>query len=250
MRKQRLPRTSFTPRFIRVFVHCLSALSLLSGCATALTRESQCLAGLAAEVVQANEEIANLEVVWHESIMRRDVVFHGATRSSPGGPAPLIGVTSISRGHGLWEVSAKDQPGVEEVRLAAQRSHNRLLKAKTRYQPLFAMYDQVYQRVRTRTEEETILSNLRTIMLAGPASFLFYPIIRWNVRATLWDGLDPDAATDPIANFCASRQSAESVVSDSRGSGVSVRGESSASQGQPQGLSPRLVAGHVPGMAH
>lgn len=234
MRTPRLPRTSFAPRFIPVFLHSLSALCLLSGCATALTRESHCLAGLTTEVVQAHEEIADLELVWRESIMRRDVAFHAATRSSVGSLAPPTNVTSISSGYGLWEASVKNDRGIEEARLAAQRSHSRLLEAKTQYQPLFAMYDQVYQRVRTRTEEETILSNVRTIMLAGPASFLFYPIIRWNVRATLWDGLDPDASSDPITNFCANRQPAESVASDSIGTA-------------PPALSSRLTADFGPG---
>lgn len=248
MLTQHLPRTSLPPRFISLFVHSLTALCFLSGCATALTRESQCLEGLATEVVQAHEEIAHLEVIWRESIIRRDVAFHAVMPSSAGAPATATNVISISRWYGLWEASVKDIRGVEETRLAAQQSHNRLVEAKTRYQPLFAMYDQVYQRVRTRTEEETILSSVRTIMLAGPVSFLFYPLIRWNVRATLWDGLDPDAASDPIANFCVSRQPAKSVASESAGIAVQVDDRPAPSQGQPPGLSPRISAGLVPAM--
>ena len=75
------------------------------------------------------------------------------------------------------------------------------------------MYDKVYQRVRTRTDEEEILSEVRMVLLAGPASLVLYPIIRWNVRSVLWDGADPDADTDPVTRFCAGRLVKEAMAS-------------------------------------
>jgi hypothetical protein len=151
------------PRLWRAAVAGVAGILFLGGCATALKRESRCLESLAPEIVQAEEEMANLEASWHESLGQRDT-------------AP-----------------------------AARRAYQRLAEAKARHRPLLGMYDQIYQRVRTRTDEEEILSQVRMVMLAGPASLVFYPIIRWNLRSVLWDGEDPDAESDPITRFCTDR---------------------------------------------
>lgn len=182
-------------------------LLFLTGCATALKRESQCLASMTPEIVQAKEELANLEASWHESLGRRDAVFsRGLAPFATGGVSPsqprsaLVGAVSA-----VFAVRTSESPQQEEARLGARRAYERLAEAKVRYQPFLGMYDKVYQRVRTRTDEDEILSEVRMVLLAGPASLVLYPIIRWNVRSVLWDGVDPDADTDPVTRFCAGR---------------------------------------------
>jgi len=182
-------------------------LLFLTGCATALKRESQCLASMTPEIVQAKEELENLEASWHESLGRRDVLFStglmpfSTSALSPSQPrSGLVGAV-----YATFAVRASESPKQEEARLAARRAYERLAEAKVRYQPFLGMYDKVYQRVRTRTDEEEILSEVRMVLLAGPASLVLYPIIRWNVRSVLWDGADPDADTDPVTRFCAGR---------------------------------------------
>jgi hypothetical protein len=154
----------------RVVVAGVATVLLLGGCATALKRETRCLVSLTPEIVQAREEIADLEASWHDSLGHRET-------------APA----------------------------AAGRAYQQLLEAKARHRPLLGMYDQVYRRVRTRTEEEEILSQVRMVMLAGPPSLVFYPIIRWNVRSVLWDGADPDSDNDPVTRFCADRLTEENT---------------------------------------
>jgi hypothetical protein len=148
----------------RVAVAGVLTVLLLGGCATALKRETRCLESLTPEIVQAREEVANLEASWRESL-------------------------------GLREAG----------RAAVNRAYQQLAEAKARHRPLLGVYDQVYQRVLTRTDEEEILSQVRMVMMAGPPSLVFYPIIRWNVRSVLWDGADPDADNDPVTRFCADR---------------------------------------------
>ena len=179
---------------LRVSVAGLAALIFLGGCATALKRESRCLASLTPEIVQAKEEMANLEASWHDSLGRRDAVF-GQTAAPFGSLAGRVGRV-------VW---IGENPQQEQARLAAAQAYQRLAEAKARHRPLLGMYDKVYQRVRTRTDEEEILSEVRMVLLAGPASLVFYPIIRWNVRSVLWDGADPDAESDPVTRFCADR---------------------------------------------
>jgi hypothetical protein len=164
----------------------------LTGCATALKRDSRCLSALTVDVIQAHEELAALEAAWHASLRRRDLAMDRPRRPQPEGGDSMAMQTA-------WRDT--------------QESYARLQNAKTRHQPLMTMYEKVYQRVRTRTEEEEILSEVRTFMLVGPASFVFYPIVRWNVRAVLWEDNDPDAPTDPVTTFCSMRVNEELPLS-------------------------------------
>jgi hypothetical protein len=189
---------------------------LSTGCSVALKRESQCLVSLTPEVIRVHEELANLEAYWQQALARRHAVFS----------APLSSGTldSASRGQtqaprrivapSRWILQSTESPEQEGARRAAALAYKELADAKTRHRSMLTMYDQVYQRVRTRTEEEDILSEVRLVLMTGPASFLFYPIIRWNVRSVLWNGEDPDAATDPVTKFCTDRLRDETFVSE------------------------------------
>jgi hypothetical protein len=42
-------------------------------------------------------------------------------------------------------------------------------------------------------------------MLATSPGIVFYPLVRWNVRSVLWEGVDPDAEDDPVQIFCTAR---------------------------------------------
>jgi hypothetical protein len=67
-----------------------------------------------------------------------------------------------------------------------------------------AWYGRVYDRFRTRLEEDQLLSETRAVLLTNPA-IIFYPIVRWNIRTVLWDGTDPDVDTDAVTRFCLAR---------------------------------------------
>jgi len=72
--RQQEPLLGWLPDW-NLFTQPIAALIFLGGCATALKRESRCLASLTPEIVQAKEEMANLEASWHDSLGRRDAVF-------------------------------------------------------------------------------------------------------------------------------------------------------------------------------
>lgn len=212
------------------------ALLALAGCATALKRESQCLASLTPEVLQVHEEIANLEAFWHESLARRDAAF----RSFTSDPSPSALPASQPRTVPVGLVSAALTESVPESKLQddarrrAREAYETLAAARVRHQPILGLYDKIYQRVRTRTEEEEVLSNVRMVLLASPVSLIVYPIIRWNVHAVFWDGSDPDAEQDPVTRFCRDR--------------VGQNGASADRAREPAAVSgPRLVAGAYEG---
>jgi len=69
-------------------------------------------------------------------------------------------------------------------------------------------YERLYDRVRTRQEEQEILSQARVVLLTGPG-LLLYPVLHWNVHSVFWDGQDPDADTDEITRFCRQRLETE-----------------------------------------
>jgi hypothetical protein len=73
--------------------------------------------------------------------------------------------------------------------------------ARARYQLTVDWYDRIYQRVQTRLEERQMLSEAFWTLATGPG-LLFYPIVHWNVHTVIWDGVDPDAESDPIRRFC------------------------------------------------
>jgi hypothetical protein len=58
-------------------------------------------------------------------------------------------------------------------------------------------------------EEDEMLNPVLGALVTSTA-IVFYPFIRWNVRSVLWDGVDPDAADDPVQVFCTTRLERES----------------------------------------
>jgi hypothetical protein len=90
----------------------------------------------------------------------------------------------------------------------AATAYQQWRSARERLQPVLDWYDRVYRRLSNRIEEDQILTEAGLVLLATPA-VIFYPIVRWNVRTVLWDGADPDAATDPVTAYCTERLARE-----------------------------------------
>lgn len=148
---------------------------LLAGCATALKHEGRCLASLTPDYLKAQEELEHLEASWRASMLRRDVA---------------LNEPSVDR----------RQEGVSD----AGEAYRRLIEAKASYRPMLDWYDKVYKRVRTRMDEEEILTEVGAVLITNPG-VIFYPVIRWNIHTVFWDGADPDAETDPVTKFCSDR---------------------------------------------
>lgn len=147
---------------------------LLGGCATALDHERQCFESVTAEYLTAQEELLHLDAVWRATSRRVDTLVDDTARV--------------------------------DIRAAQQRFQ----EARTRLRPTLEWYERLYDRLRLRSEEEEMLADIRLLLLTGPAALL-YPVVRWNLRAVLWDGADPDAESDPVARYCTDRLAHEEM---------------------------------------
>lgn len=173
----------------------IALVILLGSCASGMKREGQCLATLTPDFLEAQTELAALEASWriapYQTPMRRDRVATVEVVAIPPGP-----------------------DGASDAETMAQQAQAKFRAARLHYQPTLDWYGRVYQRVRTRMEEEQLLSEVFWTLVTGPG-LVFYPIVQWNVHSVMWDGIDPDAESDPIRRFCsdlASKRSAGSVA--------------------------------------
>jgi hypothetical protein len=156
----------------------LASCLLLLGCAAGLKREGQCLASLTPDYVSARAELDGLEASWRAGLHRRDADLN----------APVVRL-------------AKDPRGSEDPKEVYQR----LIEARGRLRPTLVWYDRVYERWRTRLDEEQMLSDVRMVLIPSVSGMLFYPLISWNIHSVFWDGADPDADSDPITRYCTDR---------------------------------------------
>ena len=161
---------------------------VLGGCATALKREGRCLESLTSDYLAAREELTDLEALWRASLLPLDPSGSAAHSSIPAQTGQPQSSTAAPSGR------------------ASEDAYHRLAEARVRHQATLRWYDRVYERVRTRLEEEQILSDVRMVMMTGPA-VIFYPIVRWNIHSVFWDEADPDGETDPITRYCTDRLS-------------------------------------------
>jgi len=173
-----------------------------------MKRDGQCLASLAPEYVNAHEELASLEASWRAALRRRDAEL--GSLLPPFAAKPDYPVSPLPRESDL---AARQ----EQARRAEGRAYAELMDAKVRHRPTLEWYGKVYERFRTRLDEEQILSEVRLVLVAGPG-VIFYPIVRWNVHSVMWDGTDPDAESDPVTRYCADRLS-EPAASAARPAG-------------------------------
>ncbi len=176
------------------------SLTLLTGCTTALDREGRCLAGMIPEVLRAEEEVRSLEESWRTLLRARQqeqLPLHSpAVHVSPAAHRSLS--FSVAGQH------ASPPRDILSSLTAEQDVHLRLVEARSRRHETFSWYNRIVHRFRTRVEEDEMLSQARTALMTWPG-ILFYPIVRWNIRSVIWDGIDPDIDTDPVTRFCAGR---------------------------------------------
>jgi len=173
-----------------------------------MKRDGQCLASLAPEFVNAHEELASLEASWRAALRRRDAEL--GSLLPPFAAKPDYPVSPLPPESDL---AARQ----EQARRAEGRAYAELMDAKVRHRPTLEWYGKVYERFRTRLDEEQILSEVRLVLVAGPG-LIFYPIVHWNVHSVIWDGTDPDAESDPVTRYCADRLS-EPAASAARPAG-------------------------------
>lgn len=177
---------------------------LVMGCVSSTReREAHCLGVTMLDVWQADNEFKSAERAWRTSQQahsehsqaRQDFSVQSLLVSHVTPPSVAVASDPVRD-----ESPSNRLPEIDEERAL----YRQVVAAHARQQETAEWYSRVARRVQTRFEEDEMLYPVLG-MLATSTAIVFYPIIRWNVRSVLWEGVDPDAADDPVQVFCATR---------------------------------------------
>jgi hypothetical protein len=178
---------------------------LLTSCISATReREAYCLAATMTDAWQSEHDLNSTEQAWRmaqQARFARSPAHHESSTLSVwftnryGSPGIVEQVAS----RGEDAATLTPQEGEEERTL-----YQRMVAARVRYGEAAKWYRLVTRRVQTRIEEDEMLYPVLG-MLSTSTAIVLYPLVRWNVRSVLWDGIDPDDDNDPVQRFCASR---------------------------------------------
>lgn len=176
---------------------------LLTSCMTATReREANCLAATITDAWQTEHDLTSAEEAWRaaQTARLRSPASHESSTLSrwiaSNEPVSALAEQIASRG-----VGANLQPSQHDQE---QILYQRMVAARVRYVEASKWYGLVARRVQTRIEEDDMLYPVLG-MLATSTAIVLYPLVRWNVRSVLWDGIDPDAEDDPVQTFCIAR---------------------------------------------
>jgi hypothetical protein len=174
---------------------------LLTSCISATReREFQCLAVTMMDLWQTEHELNTAEQEWRMAHKARPQPLPTERDRS------MLYVSIADRG--ASSVVTQQAAGPAEIGSATGDEecmlYRRMVAARSRYGQVTNSYRLVARRVQTRIEEDEMLYPVLG-MLASSTAIVLYPLVRWNVRSVLWDGLDPDADDDPLQRFCAAR---------------------------------------------
>jgi hypothetical protein len=176
----------------------------LVGCLSSTReREAHCLGVMMSDVWRADDDFKSAARAWRiaqqtrfersqesqDSSIRSSFVSHISIPSVAFSSTPVREEGSIDR-----------LPELEEERTL----YRQVVAAQLRQMEAAEWYGRVARRVQTRMEEDEMLNPVLGTLVTSTA-IVFYPFIRWNVRSVLWEGVDPDAADDPVQVFCATR---------------------------------------------
>ena len=194
---------------MRAMLLGLMACLLASCMSSTRAREVHCLGATMLDAWQAEDAVKSAERTWRaaqqarfeRSLARQDSPRQSllVTDTSPS-PLPVASVPHQDRGP---DDSLSD---IDEERAL----YGQVVATHARHRETVEWHRRVAQRVQTRMEEDDMLYPVLGT-LATSTAIIFYPIIRWNVRSVLWDGVDPDAENDPVQRFCAARLEPESL---------------------------------------
>jgi hypothetical protein len=179
-------------------------VSLLMSCVSATReREAHCLAVTMMDNWQTERDLDSAEQAWRKWQKAR------FERSSARGDPSTVSVLFANRYASTGIVEQAAMRGEEGTLLSSEDNEERTLyrsvvDSRARHWEAAKWYRFVARRVQTRIEEDEMLYPVLG-MLATSTAIVLYPLVRWNVRSALWDGIDPDAEDDPVQRFCAAR---------------------------------------------
>ena len=173
---------------------------LLTGCLSApREREAHCLAATMTDLWEAEQQLAEAEHAWRDgqaAVSQRSILPALAQRITDNRGLSTAAMPASVRRDDVRHLSFGSE---KEQTLYAS-----IVAARSRRAEASKWFDLVAHRVQTRIEEDDMLYPVLG-MLATSTAIVLYPLVRWNVRSVLWDGVDPDADDDPVQRFCAAR---------------------------------------------
>jgi len=180
------------------------AACLLAGCMSSnRLREAHCLAATMMDTLEAKNDLKSAEDTWRAFQQAR------FERSRPGQhPSSLLNLISdrnlVSGAISLVPRHAEGA-GNRPRELDEERAlYGHVIAVQARYRESAEWYGRLVHRVQTRLEEDDMLYPVLGMLATSPG-IVFYPLVRWNVRSVLWEGVDPDAEDDPVQIFCMAR---------------------------------------------
>jgi len=177
---------------------------LLASCVSATrTREAHCLGLMMKDAWQAETDLQSAEHTWrtaHQIRYERSLAHRDGSLLSlliADGYAPSGTDTAVSLAGRSADAHSRDYEEEHSLYRQVTAAHARLKETRE-------WYRRVARRVQTRIEEDDILYPVLGTFATSTA-IVFYPLIRWNTRALLWEGEDPDSDDDPVQAYCAIR---------------------------------------------
>jgi hypothetical protein len=184
---------------VQTIVLVVFALLLTSCLSAPREREANCLGLTMLDLRQSGEELAAAEEAW-----RRTLEVSAQRPAAPAVPAKTVADRNLGallqKQVGIRRDNSVLSFGTEEER----RMYGRIVAARAGHAEASKWYGLLARRLQTRIEEDDMLYPVLG-MLATSTAIVLYPLVRWNVRSVLWDGVDPDAEDDPVQRFCAAR---------------------------------------------
>ncbi|HTL60156.1 MAG TPA: hypothetical protein VL261_00805 [Nitrospira sp.] len=173
--------------------------TLLTSCLFApREREAHCLGLVMLDLRQADEELTAAEEAWRRA---REV---SAQRSAASAVAHPIADGNLPVFLHNQTGIRRDNPVLSFRTEEEQRLYGRMIAARAGRAEAAKSYRLLARRLETRMEEDDMLYPVLG-MLATSTAIVLYPLVRYNVRSVLWDGVDPDAEDDPVQRFCVVR---------------------------------------------
>ena len=188
---------------MRAIVFTIVACSLAGCMSTARVQEARCLSATLMDAWEEKNNLDSAEGAWRTAqrarfersqISRESLSLSEWINTVYASSARVTPVSSYGA-NGLLQSTEVDEE---------QLLYQRMAEAHARYHEVSTWYGRVAHRVQTRFQEDDMLYPVLG-MLATSTGIVLYPLVRWNVRSILWDGVDPDAEDDPVQKFCAAR---------------------------------------------
>jgi hypothetical protein len=174
--------------------------SLLTSCLSApREREARCLAATMTDLWEAEQQLTAIEDAWRRAQSlpaQRSALSMSAQNGADRTPLHIVAMQAALR---------RGDPSHLSFQTDEERTlYGSMAAARSRHADASKWLGVVARRIQTRIEEDDMLYPVLGMLVTSTAIIL-YPLLRWNVRSLLWDGVDPDAADDPVQRFCAAR---------------------------------------------